>query len=182
MTTILNLGCGTRTSPMAINVDWSPYLRAAKSPIGRTLAPLILRNERLEHFRAIDGDIVVHNLRMGIPAGDNTVDAVYHCHVLEHIDRGAVAAFFAEILRVLRPGGTHRIVVPDFEDHVRRYIASLDAGGPHHDDSLAPLLEQSVRREASGTSQQAPLRRRLENLFLATRESAERPTSGCTIE
>jgi SAM-dependent methyltransferase len=164
--TILNLGCGTRTSPLTVNIDWSLYLRAARSRFGQHVAPIVLRGYRLEAFRAIDGEIVVHDLRKGIPWPDASVDAVYHSHVLEHIDREATPAFLAEVLRVLLPGGTHRIVVPDFEAPVRRYLASLDREAPDHDETLVPLLGQSVRREASGTSKQRPARRRIENLLL----------------
>jgi predicted SAM-dependent methyltransferase len=160
------LGCGTRTSDQAVNIDWSPYLRASRSAIGRAVAPLVLRGYRLEAFRKINGTIVVHDLRKGIPCADGAADAVYHSHVLEHIDRDAVPAFFAEVRRVLRPGGIHRVVVPDLEQAVRAYLASLDADAPDHDKTVEPLLDQSVRREASGTSRQRPMRRRLENLLL----------------
>ena len=109
---------------------------------------------------------MLHDLSKGIPAASDTVDAVYHSHVLEHIDRNHVPAFLAEIHRVLRPGGIHRICVPNFERHVREYLASLEEERPIHDETLVPLIAQSVQREAYGTSLQAPLRRRLENLLL----------------
>jgi SAM-dependent methyltransferase len=164
--TILNLGCGTRTSPRAVNIDWSIYLRARRSRLGRVVAPLLLRGARREAFANISGDIVVHDLRKGIPAASNSVDAVYHCHVLEHIDRDAVPDFFAEVLRVLRPGGIHRIVVPDLEAHMRLYRESLEAGNPNHDQMIDRLIGQMVRREALGTSRQPPFRRVIENLVL----------------
>ena len=164
--TILNLGCGTKTSPAAVNIDWSVYLRLHRSRLGRTLAPLWLRGYRREHFAALDGEIVVHDLKKGIPAPDDSADAVYHSHVLEHVDREAVPGFMAEALRVLKPGGVHRVVVPDFERHVRDYLASLDRGAPNHDEQLVPLLEWSVLRSARGTDAQSPFRRRVENLVL----------------
>jgi SAM-dependent methyltransferase len=164
--TILNLGCGTRTSVAAVNIDWSPYLRVHQSRLGRKLAPLVLRGTRLEAFRALDSEIVVHDLRKGIPVNSESVDAVYHSHVLEHIDGKDVSAFFAEVHRVLRPGGVHRVVVPDLEAHVQMYLASLDEVRTDHDEAIYGLIGQSVRREAGGTSQQRPLRRRIENLVL----------------
>jgi len=113
----------------------------------------------------MEGEIVVHDLRKGIPAESNSVDAVYHSHILEHIDRTEVPAFLAEVRRVLKPGGIHRIVVPDLEHHVRAYIVDLETDSPIHDDAIARILEQSVRREAYGTSLQSPMRRRLENVL-----------------
>ena len=68
------------------------------------------------------GELLPHDLRRGIPFPDGSVDAVYHSHVLEHIDRSAVPGCLAEIRRVLRIGGVHRIVVPDLELVVRNYL------------------------------------------------------------
>ena len=170
--TILNLGCGTRTSEAAVNIDWALPLRMKSSRLGRRVAPLLLSGPRRELYDAMAGEFLPHDLRKGIPFETDSVDVVYHSHVLEHIDRPAVPGFFAEIRRVLKPGGVHRIVVPDLELAVRDYVASLEAGlaspAPHagHDATVHALLEQSVRRESAGTSQQPPLRRRLENLLL----------------
>lgn len=164
--TILNLGCGTKTSPYATNIDFSIYQRLRRSPLGKVVAVLALRGERRAQFESMHGDVLVHDLRRGIPVDDASVDAVYHSHTLEHLDRDAVPGFFAEILRVLRPGGVQRIVVPDLELVARRYLESLDAGERDHDETIYAILGQCVRREAHGTSLQAPLRRRVENLLL----------------
>lgn len=172
MTRILNLGCGTRTCSRTENIDWSIYQRLKANPIGRTLAPRALTGIRRKQFLQMDDDVVVHDLRKGIPAADQSVDAVYHSHVLEHIDRDAVPAFFAEIRRVLRRGGLHRVVVPDLERYARDYVSSLEAGLVHgearlcHDATVSAMILQMVRREAAGTSQQSKLQRRLENIVL----------------
>jgi hypothetical protein len=63
---------------------------------------------------------------------------------------------------VLKPGDIHRIVVPDFELLCRSYVAHLDASDADpaqqhaHDAYVHAILEKSVRREAHGTSLQAP--------------------------
>ncbi len=169
---VLNLGCGTRTSPRCVNLDWSPYLRLKRSPLGTALALATLRGERRRRFTALDETVVVHDLRRPLPVADGSVDAVYHSHVLEHLDRDRVAPFLAEVRRVLRVGGVHRVVVPDLEVRCRRYLAHLDscAGHPEmapgHDAYVGDILEQMVRREAHGTAQQPPLRRFVENLLL----------------
>jgi SAM-dependent methyltransferase len=172
MASILNLGCGTRTSPHCVNLDFSIQARLRESTVGSKFARLLLNGERLERFKQLEGTIVVHDLRRGIPFDDETVDAVYHSHTLEHLDRDVVPGFFAEILRVLRPGGVHRTVVPDFEQLVRRYLAHLDhclnegRDWDQHDLFVGAIIEQMVRREASGSSKQRTIRRRLENLLL----------------
>lgn len=169
---ILNLGCGTRTSPLCVNIDWSATLRLKQSRLGVALAPYLLKGDRLQRFNGMRGDIVVYDLRRGIPADVSSVDAVYHSHVLEHLDRHLVPGFFSEVLRVLKPGGIHRVVVPDWERACRRYLAHLDdcisgdADHGEHDCHIEQMIEQMVRREAAGTSRQPLLRRRIENVLL----------------
>ena len=171
---VLNLGCGTKTSrrPEVVNVDWSPYLRLRRSRMLRRIAPLVLRGGRREAFAALPQRVVAHDLSRGIPFSADTVDVVYHSHMLEHLDRDVAAGFLVEAQRVLKRGGIHRIVVPDFGLLCRRYVESLDAAIGDRGDAtelerrIADILEQSVRREAHGTSRQPPLRRRVENLLL----------------
>ena len=173
-TTILNLGCGTKTSPdpEVVNIDWSIYLRLKKSRGLRVIAPLFVRGERLIRFTSLPNNIELHDLSKGIPFGSNSIDGVYHSHVLEHFDRHIAETFLLEVKRVLKPNGIHRIVVPDLEGLCKDYLAHIaacekDPGeGANHEDFIRAIIEQSVRREAYGTSQQPPFRRYLENLIL----------------
>lgn len=171
---ILNLGCGTKTSgdPAVMNVDWNILLRIRRNPLLRPFAPWLLRGSRWEAYRSLPVNIVVHNLARGIPCADRAADAVYHSHLMEHLDRPVAREFMKEVHRVLRPGGIQRIVLPDLELLGRRYLESLEksrkcpACASRHDESVAGILEQCVRREASGTSRQPGWRRTLENLLL----------------
>jgi len=156
-----------------VNIDWSIHIRLRRAALGRAFARLWLRGPRLASFNAIDvASTCVYDLRKGVPANDSTVDAVYHSHVLEHIDRDAVPHFLGEIRRALKPGGVHRIVVPDLEQAARAYVASLTSArcretDPRwHDATVAAMIEQLVRREAHGTAHQAPARRWIENRLL----------------
>lgn len=82
----LHLGCGKRFIPGFVHIDAVEY-------------------EHLDHVATID------NLSF---IGSNTIDLIYTCHVLEHFRRKDVNRVLTEWLRVLKPGGTMRISVPDF--------------------------------------------------------------------
>ncbi len=171
---ILNLGCGAKTSshPDVVNLDWSYYLRLKRNPLLRPLALRMLRGVQLERFKALPDNIVVHDLARGVPFPDNSVDVVYHSHLLEHLDREIAETFLREIWRALKPGGVHRIAVPDLERLCREYLEHLALcdrqpnEAERHDGLIAALIEQSVRRDAFSTRRHPPLRRRLENWVL----------------
>lgn len=169
---VLNLGCGAKTSDLCDNLDFSMTARLKRNPLLRFLAQPFIRGLRRERMEATSSNVILHDLRKGIPYADASVDAVYHSHLLEHIDRAHVAGFQKEIWRVLKPGGIQRICVPDLELAVDRYRESLEASArdpeaaARHDDNVAHLLEQSVRKEAAATSIQPPVRRWLENRLL----------------
>lgn len=120
----------------------------------------------------MDPNIVFLDLRRGIPEEDASADAVYHSHLLEHLDRDRVPAFLADVRRVLRPGGIQRIVVPDLERQCRDYLEDLDAclagasRAEKHESFIGTIVDQLVRLEAHGTSLQSPVRRFLENAVL----------------
>jgi SAM-dependent methyltransferase len=171
---ILNLGCGVKTSshPGVVNLDWSYYLRLKQNPLLRPLALCVLRGVQLQRFKALPDNIMVHNLAKGIPFPDASVDVVYHSHLLEHLDREVAELFVREVWRVLKPGGVQRIAVPDLERLCRDYLEHLalcdrqPSEAERHDDLVAALLEQSVRKTAFSTRLYPPLRRRLENWLL----------------
>jgi len=66
----------------------------------------------------------VHDLNSTEPfqLDDNSVDAIYTSHTLEHILPEYQENVFSEMYRVLRSGGKIRIVVPDVERAIRAYV------------------------------------------------------------
>lgn len=132
----LNLGCGGHFSkdPEWLNMDIAP------------------QDSRYVHQ---------YQLQLGIPFSDCSFEGVYHSHILEHFPRGQVMPFLRECYRVLKPGGTIRIAVPDLEQILRAYLAALDAvrqagekGDPAAEDRLiwmqVELLDQLVRSRSGG--------------------------------
>src|ERR1700743_2591931 len=89
----LNLGCGHHFNKRWVNVD----------------------------FVSIGDDVIGHNLLKGIPFDDSSFEVVYHSHVLEHFQKRDAVKFIDECYRVLKPGGTIRVVIPDLEQIVTHY-------------------------------------------------------------
>ena len=170
---VLNLGCGHKVSthPDVVNIDWSMHLRIRRSRILSLLAPMFLSAARRERLERLPGNVLAHDLSRGIPFPENSVDVIYHSNVFEHLERDVAERFLAQALSVLKPGGIHRIVVPDFEQACASYLAHLEVcdnveAEDKHEEYIAHIIEQSIRREAAGTRLQPPLRRFIENAIL----------------
>lgn len=56
---------------------------------------------------------------------DDSADLIYACQVLEYFDREEAGAVLTEWRRVLKPGGTLRLSVPNFAFITRMYHAGL---------------------------------------------------------
>ena len=50
-----------------------------------------------------------------IPFSDNSVDRIYCCHVIEHIENTHILKMFSECFRILKKNGIMRITTPDAE-------------------------------------------------------------------
>jgi SAM-dependent methyltransferase len=154
---VLNLGCGHKTSsnPAVLNVDWAPYLRLRSHRTTHWLALRLLRGRRRQQYQDLPTNVLAADLSKGLPFEDGSIDVVYHSHMLEHLPREVAPAFFRDVWRVLRPGGHHRIVVPDLSILADRYMSSYGAasrGGsdPQHERAIEDLLEQSIRKVPAG--------------------------------
>lgn len=113
----LNLGCGSVTPAGWQNVDYAIGARAARWPV---LGPIV---RKVGLFTLPwDPRITIHDLTRPFPWRDNSADAIYSSHTLEHLDRAQGEAFLGQCARVLKPGGVLRIVVPDLAAHVDRYL------------------------------------------------------------
>jgi len=95
---LLNLGCGRRFHAAWINIDFS-----SSSP-----------------------NVIQHDLSTGIPFEDNSCDVVYHSHLLEHFTKEHAPKFLKDCFRVLKPGGTIRVAIPDLETIIRLYLVLLE--------------------------------------------------------
>lgn len=66
------------------------------------------------------------DLRRGIPFADGTVDAVYSSHLFEHLTYEQGQALMAESMRVLKPGGSFSIVVPNARLYIDHYMGTRE--------------------------------------------------------
>lgn len=94
---MLHIGCGEIASPEFVNIDARAY----------------------PHVHVVTRDLF--DLK-AVP--DAVASLVYMCHVLEHVPRAMVNKVLLEMRRVLKPGGTLRISVPDFELILAMYVAT----------------------------------------------------------
>lgn len=105
----LHFGCGPRVLKGWINIDlvYEPFENYLQY-YGETYYPKEIRGEEADFF-AIDVT------KERLPLDDDTVDVVFHEDFIEHLDQRAQVVFLAETLRVLKPGGIHRVNTPDLK-------------------------------------------------------------------
>lgn len=89
----LHLGCGKRRLPGFVHVDVRPDVKP---------------------------DVCAY-LDLLTMFEDNSAELIYACHVLEHIPRQGVDDALREWRRLLAPGGTLRLSVPNFEELAALY-------------------------------------------------------------
>ncbi len=126
---MLNLGCGRRFHPDWTNLDLHPCDPAVKA----------------------------WNVNLPLPFADQSFDAVYHSHLLEHLRPNEALSFLRECRRVLTPGGIIRIAVPNLETIAQLYLETihdawdgdLDAERNHR-WLVTELLDQTTRETPGG--------------------------------
>lgn len=172
---LLNLGSSARVAPGWNNVDFSWLIRLGRHP--RLCAVLHrlgwLSEDRYLRILKLDRDTVLWDLSRGIPFAKETFDAVYHCHLLEHLDREVAPAFLQECHRVLKPGGILRVVVPDLEKLARGYLGVVDrlpdqATLAQHRSAVEKLFEQMVVRIPKIRKEQKLFVQFLEHIFIGS--------------
>jgi predicted SAM-dependent methyltransferase len=82
---------------------------------------------------------VVGDIRRGLPVASESVDYAASIHALPELAYGDLVPALEEMLRVLRPEGVLRLVLPDLEKAIRAYLDG-DEGYFHHvrDDAATP--------------------------------------------
>jgi predicted SAM-dependent methyltransferase len=94
----LHLGCGRKFIQGYVHIDIVPY-------------------DHIDHVSSIDNLSFIET---------DSVDVIYTCHVLEHFKRNQTKVVLDEWFRVLKPNGTLRLAVPDFESICNVYQDKKD--------------------------------------------------------
>ena len=93
----LDVGCGTKTHEKFINLDylWVPQVD------------------------------LCWDITRGLPFRDSLMQGIFTEHCLEHFPLPTGVGILRELRRVLAPGGTLHIVVPDGELYMKTYVEQL---------------------------------------------------------
>lgn len=125
----LNIGCGCRYNSSWVNIDINP----------------------------VDKDVIGYDINKRIPFTDNSFDVVYHSHLIEHIPKKRAESFIKDCVRIVRPGGIMRVVVPDLEQIARMYLKSLEQAvsgsegwAANYEWMMLEMYDQAVRNQPGG--------------------------------
>jgi len=123
METYVQYGCGLSAPAGWINFDSSPTLKIQKTPIIGSLVKSRLNTVFPDSVKF--GDIV-----KGLPITNESCDAIYCSHVLEHLSLEDFRIALKNTHKLLKRGGLFRLVMPDFEVLVNTYVNSKKNGNP----------------------------------------------------
>ncbi len=126
---LLNVGCGQRFHDAWTNID----------------------------LESTDPSVQQYDITKGLPFEDQHYDAVYHSHVLEHLDPADGDRLLEDCFRVLKPGGVLRIVIPNLEQIATLYLENHrqawegdETAAANYDWIKLELLDQLVRNHSGG--------------------------------
>ncbi|MDD1503983.1 methyltransferase domain-containing protein [Lysinibacillus sp. CNPSo 3705] len=127
---MLNIGCGSTFHEDWVNVD----------------------------IYSTSEHVIEMDIRKGIAFEDSSFDVVYSSHVLEHMSKNAAEELVKEMMRVLKPGGILRLVVPDLEAIITNYTKfkgqlenSQDSlTEANYDWTMIELYDQVLRTKPGG--------------------------------
>lgn len=110
-------GCGWLAPSGWRNFDASPTLRFERIPL---LGRLYTKNDERFPENAEYGDIVG-----GLPVPENSCQAVYCSHVLEHLALDDLRTALSNTYKILARGGIFRFVMPDLEHLSNTYVRDV---------------------------------------------------------
>lgn len=146
----LNVACSRSVLPGFVNLDNSIYLRML--PFASWVRPFLNAGHRewLDSFReaAARVRLVRHDCREALPFPDDCAEHVLCSHFLEHVHPSEAQTILGDFHRVLRPGGTLHVIVPDLAVLVEQYLKQT---GARWDAADQLVRETMLSRESRGS-------------------------------
>lgn len=144
----LHIGAFNRSIKGWHNTDITPHQWLARIPF---LAWLVYKLGRMtteryaEHKAKIFNSLNYLDATKPLPYPNDSVEAIFSSHVLEHLFMDEVERLIPEFFRVLKVGGICRVVVPDLE----KIVAGYDVNDPRQ--FLTEIFEISKRGEVKNS-------------------------------
>ncbi|MDG9701343.1 class I SAM-dependent methyltransferase [Streptomyces sp. DH37] len=120
---VLDVGCGTGALTRAV----APAVAPGGRVLGIDPSPQMIGYARRRAERRGDGGAFALGAAQELDAGDGSFDAVVTSFAVHHVRADRRERAFAEMFRVLRPGG--RLMVADFRGHAERHREMIAAAG-----------------------------------------------------
>ncbi|HZG04515.1 MAG TPA: methyltransferase domain-containing protein [Streptomyces sp.] len=120
---VLDVGCGTGALTRAVAAAVAP----GGSVLGIDPSPPMVQYARRRAERRGENSSFALGTAQEIDAGDGSFDAVVSSFAVHHVPARLRERAFAEMFRVLRPGG--HLLVADFRGHLDGYRALVPGAG-----------------------------------------------------
>ena len=121
----INFGCGNAPIKDWLNIDNSPAIKLANSPIlyGLIKSFKLINTEQAKNVEWNKvNKILFADATKKMQFQDNTVDCIYTSHMLEHLSRDEAIFFLTEAYRVLKKNAILRVAIPDLRKLIDCYI------------------------------------------------------------
>jgi len=125
----IQYGCGWSAPKNWRNFDTSPTLRFERLTI---IGKLYTKNDSRFPQNVEFGDIV-----KGLPIPDNSCKGAYCSHILEHLSLEDFKYALKNTRKILQSGGCFRLVLPDLEYSITKYVNDSSA------DAASVFLEET---------------------------------------
>ena len=150
----VNFGCLASGLPGWINVDHARrHIIISRVPgLAKLLYNLgLLEKYMYDYHKMGKFKSVVHgDARKRLKFKDDSVDYIYSSHMLEHLYPKEAISFLLECRRVLKEGGTLRLLLPDLEFEAKKYLKHLGNKDAAKEFSLTIYAANSKKGSING--------------------------------
>lgn len=114
----IHIGCEFKIGKSWKNYDISITAQIEKIPLIRKIIKI--------NPICYPKEVIYGNITKRPFCKNNEADNIYCSHALEHMSREGMQAALRNIYFMLKPGGCFRLIVPDLETRVKKYLQSQD--------------------------------------------------------